>query len=561
MIDRRSFLAACSAVGLSQATSALGKAAALPEPVVKETQTAGADLAIVNAEIWTLNSKQPRAQAALVRGGRIVRVGSNQEVLGASKGARRFDAAGRTVVPGFYDSHTHLEISSYFFAGLEVDIHTPPLTTLEQILGRLRQMADRTPAGRWVVGRGSFGLSRNVTEMRFPTREELDSVSARHPVIAMAGLHCWSMNTLAFEALGLWDAQGAKALKWRNGHPRIGSDVARDANGVPTGVVTEMFDLLPHDLHTCEGRKAAIKSQCVPRFVSKGITSTATIPFFSDDLVITQELQAESALPLRMRYYFTVPFLYTIDEIVNMGIRPGFGDDMLRFGGVKMFVAGAGYNAKLESVTDFHFTPEDLEETVMKAHESGLQLLLHQAGSSLNATLAAVEKAQMRTPRAMRHRLEHFETLTPEEADRCKRLGVGVSITAPTERGEAGPHPTNPRYNMLIQKNLRPVSISDSTGTIPDFSPLRGLACVAAPLDEGGSSPRGETPSLEEALRMWTIWPAESVFEERDKGTVEIGKLGDFAVLSGSLANMQGGKLFDLEVDATILGGVVVSER
>jgi predicted amidohydrolase YtcJ len=536
----------------------------LAGPVFKQRPDLGGDLAIVNGRIWTMDPAKPRAQAALIRAGRIVMVGSNAEVQAQARGVRRMDAGGRTVVPGFIDSHTHLEIASYYYAGLQADVHSPPMMNVPQVLDTLRALAARTEPGRWVIGRGSFGAQNTFTEKRFPTREELDSVSTRHPVVFMGGFHGWSMNTLAFQKLRLWDPAEARELRWRDGRRKVGTDVARDAQGRPTGVVTEIFDLIPNDAHTYAEKREALRTQVVPNFSAKGITSTSTIPLFDDDMLVIQELQAQGQLPMRVRYYPTVPAMISLESVRQFALSPGFGDDMLRFGGIKIFVAGAGYDAQFKPVTDIKWTQDELDDIVWRAHSQGLQILLHQAGASLKNTLEAVEKAQARMPFDLRHRLEHYSTLTPEEMVRMRRLGMKVAITAPAGRGArpAGwaSQPV-PRYRTMIEQGLEPVAISDATGTVPVFSPMIGIGGMVASPQEGGSAPVGQSPDLEDAIRMFTLWAARSTFEENAKGSITPGKLGDFAILDRDLAGAKATDLFDVKVDATVLGGRTVFER
>ncbi|WP_395671154.1 amidohydrolase [Phenylobacterium sp.] len=557
---RRDFITGAAGAGLAGPAMAQQ----LASTVVKQKPDLGTDLAILNGRIWTMDPSRPRAQAALVRAGRIVHVGSNAEVQGMARGVRRIDAGGRTVVPGFIDSHTHLEIASYYYAGLQSDVHSPPMTSVPQILGVLRAQAARTEPGRWVIGRGSFGLQNLLAEKRFPTRLELDTVSERHPVVFMGGFHGWSMNTMAFKMLKLWDPAEAREIRWRDGRRKVGTDVARDADGRPTGVVTETFDLIPNDAHTYAEKREALRTQVVPNFSSKGITSVVTIPLFDDDMPVVQELQAQGQLPMRVRYYPTVPAMISLESVRQFALSPGFGDDMLRFGGIKIFVAGAGYDAALKPVTDLKWTQEELDDVVWRAHKQGLQILMHQAGDSLRNTLAAVEKAQARLPRDLRHRLEHYSTLTPEEMVRMRRLGMKVAITAPNGRGArpAGwaAQPV-PRYRTMIEQGLEPVAISDATGTVPFFSPMLGIGGMVASPQEGGSAPAGQSPDLEDAIRMFTQWAANSIFEGDAKGSITPGKLGDFAILDRDLTTTKAADLFDVKVDATVLGGRPIFER
>ena len=520
------------------------------------------DLALTNASIWTMDPARPRARALLVRNGRIALIGSDAEVRAAARRAPHIDAAGRSVVPGFIDSHTHMETASEFYGSLHLDVHVPPMQSLQQLFDAIRKRASETKEGRWIIARSSYGFDAGVQERRFPTRLELDSISSTHPIVILAGLHCGMLNTLAFQRLGLWTADDVARLRWKDGRRRIGTDVARDSNGLPTGVVTEMFDLLPSTAYTHEERRSAIRTQATRQFVSKGITSVLTMPFNSDDLVADQELQREGDLPLRLRIYHIVPQLVSLDSLRDCGMVAGQGDDLYRFGGIKLFVAGAGQNAYGKVLSDMKWTQEELNDTLYRAQCAGFQVLMHEEGhESFELALNAAENAQRLTPRALRHRLEHYAELeSVEEMARVRRAGMRVTITSLFDRGVRYDD-YRPRYATLIREGLEPVAISDATGTMPTFGPLLGIASMVAPESEGGTAPRGEAPGLEDAFRMWTSWAASGQFEEQDKGSIAVGKLGDFAVLSGDLDKQVGGALFDLRVDATILGGKTVYQR
>jgi predicted amidohydrolase YtcJ len=517
------------------------------------------DLAITNASIWTMDAARPRASAALVRNGRIAYVGSNAEVRAAAGSIPRFDAAGRTVVPGFVDSHTHFETACKFYGSLHLDVHVPPIQTLRQMFDAVRKRVAEVKEGQWIIGRSSYGFDTGLREKRFPTRLELDAISTTRPIVILAGLHCAMLNTLAFKQLGLWTADEVRNLRWKDGRLRIGTDVARDSAGLPTGFVTEIFDLLPAEAYTVEERRNAFKTQAIGAFIAKGITSILTMPFQSDDLVIDQELQREGKLPLRLRVYHIVPLVASLDSLFDCGLSAGQGNDLYRFGGVKFFVAGAGQDAYGKVLSDLKWSQAELNETLFRAHCAQFQVLLHEEGhESFEMAMNAVENAQRHRPLALRHRLEHYAELeSVEEMARVRRTGMRVTITVPFDKGVRYPD-YHPRYATLIREGLEPVAISDATGTMPNFSPMQGIAAMVAPENEGGVAPKGESPSLEDAVRMWTSWAASAQFEEHDKGSITPGKFGDFAVLSGDLDKHKGGALFDLGVDATILGGKIV---
>jgi predicted amidohydrolase YtcJ len=202
-----------------------------------QAQTRGAtgDLAIINARIMTLETTQPKAEAALVNGGRIALVGSNDDVKSAARDARVFDAGGRTVVPGFIDAHCHMEVTAAALMYC-ADVHTPPLKNIPEIQAALRAWAARVPPPQWIVGRGDFSFENDIVEKRLPNRLELDAVSTDRPVMVFAGRHITIVNTRGLKEMGVWEPDSKL--------PR-GTLVHRDATGVPTGICTEVFYFQP----------------------------------------------------------------------------------------------------------------------------------------------------------------------------------------------------------------------------------------------------------------------------------------------------------------------------
>ena len=513
----------------------------------------GSELALVNAKILTMEREQPEAEAALVRGGRIVLVGSNDRVRVEASSALTFDAAGRVVVPGFVDAHCHFEMTC-LAASYQAACHTPPLASLRQILDVLGAKARETPPGKWVIGRGSFALAAEVVEKRLATRQDLDAVTQDHPLVLFAGFHVAMLNTRALKEFGLWDPDAK---------PPRGSIVHREPSGAPTGVATEVWDLLPP--YSFEEVRTAVKAQARELFVSKGTTSISTIPYSADDIRADRELQAAGELPLRLRIYYHVPHAISLDALLATGLISGAGDDMFRLGGIKIFVDGTAHDGLGNPVEDYKWTQEELSDFVSRAHAAGIQLIMHvlSRGALLMAA-TAVEEALRRNPRPHRHRVEHggdhLDRL--EDMRRLRELGIRV-VTTPHFGRRRRSELRTPRFRTLIEEGLEPIAVTDATGTVPgSSSPLFNMACAVAARGEGGGAPGPEEAvTFEEALRMHTLWAAHGGFEEQDKGSIAAGKLGDFAVLSEDPRGRPGRELFDLKVDATILGGEVVYER
>lgn len=509
-----------------------------------------ADLALVNGRLITLEAAQPQAEAALVRAGRIVQVGSTREILAMARDVPVFDCAGRVVVPGFVDGHAHVEYTCLALTRC-FSCPTPPFRSLAEIAAGLSAWVERTPPGEWVIARTSFGLQHKVAEGRLFTRHELDELTTAHPLVVLSGMHVAMLNTRGLHALGLWE---------RVDNPPVGVTIHREPAGTPSGVATEVWDRLP--AFPRDVVIDALRQKARELFVANGVTTVHNLPYSADDILAVQELQAAGELPLRLRFYYHVPHQIALDDLLAMGLRPGFGDEVLRYGGIKIFIDGIGHDGYGTPLWDVKWTREELFEFVRRAHAAGQQLWMHVLRpESLRLGADAVEAALRAHPRAHRHRLEHSADIVQEDADieRLRALGIRVvttpqflySVARPRERSPN----QRPRWRALIDRGFDVIGSSDSTGTVPDgISPLFNIGCALlhAP---------GAPISVEEALRMFTIWPAAGAYEEQEKGTLAPGKLGDFAVLSADPREVAPEDVFDLRVEATILGGEVVFER
>ena len=167
------------------------------------------NLAVVNARLLTVNTSQPTAQAVLVRNGRITHVGTTGDVKARAEGAEVFDVGGRTVVPGFIDAHTHIEVAlSHDVVGGR---SRPAAQKHSKIQNALAAKAAATPKGQWVIGRAGFNLEDSLPEKRLPTRQDLDEVSQDHPVIIFSGRHISMLNTRALKEIGMGRGHGEAA--------------------------------------------------------------------------------------------------------------------------------------------------------------------------------------------------------------------------------------------------------------------------------------------------------------------------------------------------------------
>ena len=244
---------------------------------------------------------------------------------------------------------------------------------------------------------------------------------------------------------------------------------------------------------------------------------------------------------------------------------------MMRIGGVKIFVNGIHSDGMGNTMPDYKRTEEELTEFVGRANRGGVQLMMHTLGSeAVRFGAKAIESAVGASPdRSHRMRLEHGAdaALTAEDMDRLANSGISLVATPQflySAGGRlAGAGPASTPLRSLIDRGFEIIGASDSTGTVPDgIAPLFNIACAVSRRTIDGSliDPQ-EAITAEEGLKMFTLWAAKGGNEDREKGSIEVGKLGDFAILSDDPREVPPEGLFDVKVDATILSGQVVFER
>ncbi|MCD6263654.1 amidohydrolase [Candidatus Bathyarchaeota archaeon] len=500
-----------------------------------------------------------RDGAVVISGSRIVEVGPAGEV-DVPRGAEVIDAAGRTVMPGFIDAHTH-------FMGLGVRT----LTTLDlsgtrsisEVLSLVRERLAGMPRGTWLLGRG-WDESKWV-ERRYITKRDLDPVSPENPValVRVCG-HLITLNTRALQA--------AKITRETPDPP--GGKIDRDpVTGEPTGVLRDA-GMLVYKVIPPTPKEMSLKGlrKACEIALSLGCTSIHEAGMDANGFRTYQTALEEGLLTVRA---YVMPRGTMIEALEGLGVRTGFGNEHLKIGSVKFILdgsMGAHTAALFEPYADdpstsgiFVTPPEKLREMVMKAHSLGMQVAIHAIGDrGIEEALNALEAALEEEPREdHRHRIEHCEVLTEDQIARIKRLGVIASMQ-PNFVGEwsqpggmyeerLGPvrlRRNNP-YRRLLDEGIK---VSFGSDCMP-FHPLYGLwSAVNHPIEESRIT-------LEEAVRCYTLDAAYASFEEDLKGSLEPGKLADIIILSEDLASIPPEKIRDVKVDMTMVGGKVLYGR
>ena len=525
-----------------------------------------ADTVIRNANVITINPAQPHASAVAVLNGRIVAVGDGADVSSlVGPNTQVLDLTGKTVLPGFIDAHIHV-LNSGIRHVMAADCD---LTSISAIHDALSERAAATPAGQWVQG---FKFDDTKTaEDRFLFKEDLDAVSAHHPImVAHRAGHIYYLNTAALEAAGFnnetEDPPGGRLGR----NPDTG-----EINGVvyERAIEPVRFGLIPPE--TPEIRRQGLTTIC--RMLTRaGLTSVHDARVVQEELATYQEGRDAGDLSLRVYVLMYYPHFPALREA---GLKTGFGDDMLRLGGIKMVADGAiaartAYLSEPYIGSDcdhgiLAMEADEIEENVMQMHEAGFQVCIHANGDvAIDMVTRAYEKAQAAYPRPdPRHRVEHCPLVNPEILNRMHRLGNIATpfCTYVYHHGEKMPFYGEERLQwMFAQRSFIDYGVH-STGATDyppgPFEPLLGIqSCVTRTDSRGNLWGPNQKISVDEALKLYTINGAYASFEEELKGSIEAGKLADFVVLGADPRAVDPLTIKDIPVERTIVGGRTVFE-
>ncbi len=532
-----------------------------------------ADLLLFNGQVYTMDPDRPQAQAIAVAGNRIVAVGRDDELRPLlPPGGQAVDLGGRAVIPGLIDAHVHFGWHSLAVFQNQVDLDNVP--TKAEALARVAEAVSQKPPGTWVRGRG---WNKNVwREAGFPTAADLDAVAPEHPVaLADKSHHTLWVNSRALALAGVTaEIQDPP-----------GGEIIRDKGGQPTGILLETAEELVQraipepgvDTFVEALRQGSVEAQ------SLGLTGFHD-PGHPKVLAALQVLRNRGELGLRALVH--VPG-EDLEAAAELGLRSGFGDELLRIGGVKIFADGAlgpqtahmlaPYQGTADNLGIPTHPAEELEALVRRAHEAGLSVAIHAIGDAANRTvLDAIEKAQGPRPKAqgisLPNRIEHVQLLHAADVPRLAARGVVASmqpIHATSDMEMAERH-----WGRRCELAYAWRSVLDSGATlafgsdcpIETLDPLAGIhAAVTRRRADGSPGREGWIPdqrlTVAEAVHAYTLGAARASGEAGVKGSITAGKLADLVILSHDIFQIEAMEILDARVDGTIFDGKVVYSR
>ncbi|MBI3681888.1 MAG: amidohydrolase [Acidobacteria bacterium] len=531
-----------------------------------------ADLVLHNGKIWTVNPKQPLAQAVACLDGRILAVGSNEEIAAlAGKNTRVVDLNGLLLLPGFNDAHVHFFTGGTRLGGVQLR----DAKSEQEFRDRIAAFAGKQPKGRWITG-GDWD-HENFTPARLPTRRLIDGVTPDHPVfVNRLDGHMALANSAALKLAGVT----------RETPDPPGGMVVRDQEGEPTGVLKDSaMEAVDRVMPSPSPEEIVDAVRAAMRYASQhGVTSVQDVSASPGILSVYQDLLARGELTVRI--YGLQP-LRVWQRLAGVGIKAGFGGDKLRIGGLKGFSDGslgsttawffdpyadAPGNTGLPS--DEMIPPEKMKDNVLGADEAGLQLALHAIGDRANqAVLEMFEEAIRRHgPRDRRFRIEHAQHLRPQDIARFAKAGIIASMQ-PYHAIDDGRWAEKRIGAVRARSTYAFRSLLDAGATlafgsdwfVAPIDPILGIYAAVTRRTLDGKRPDGWVPeqkiTVEEAVRAYTMGSAYASFEERFKGSIEAGKAADLAVLSEDIFAIPAERIEQVKVVLTVMDGRVVFRR
>lgn len=528
-----------------------------------------ATLVLIHGKVWTGIASSPEAEAVACLGSRIVAVGDDAAVrkwIGPD--TKVIDLRGRRLVPGFNDAHVH------FFSGGQnlSSVQLRDARTEAEFRARIAAFASKLPAGRWITG-GEWD-HENWTPARLPTRQLVDPVTGDHPLlVSRLDGHMSLANGVTLKLAGIT----------RKTDDPPGGAIVRDANGEPTGVLKDAAQELAERVMPAPGEEEIAEAvRAAMRYANeRGVTSVQDMSAEPAVLRVYEKLLHAGALTVRISGHQP---LADWKRLADIGVTSDFGGDKLHIGGLKGFADGS-----LGSTTALFFHPyldapntsglasagmipeSKMRDRILAADRAGLQVAVHAIGDKANATILDMyELAEKQNgPRDRRFRIEHAQHLRRQDIPRFAALHVIASMQPyhAIDDGRwaakrVGPEVLKGTYAFRSLLDSGAVLAFGSDWDVAPMDPILGIYAAATRRTLDGKNPGGWYPEqkigVAEALRAYTYGSAYASFEEGVKGTVETGKLADFAVLNGDILAIAPEKIEAVKVALTVFDGRVV---
>jgi hypothetical protein len=535
-----------------------------------------AELVLKNGIIYTVNESQPTAEAVAIKYGKIVFVGSNADAKKYEvKGVRVIDLKGRTVMPGLADAHYH-------FAGVglrELNLNLEGTTSLEDFLARVKARVDKAKPGEWVTGRG--WIETFWKPQVFPTRADLDRIAPNNPVyLTRADGHGAVANSAAFNIAGIN----------RETDSPFGGEIMKDKQtGEPNGMLLDRAQSLVGRHIPRESREQIEQALILAdkRSTALGWTQVQDAGVSFDQIELVKKLYSEGKLKIRLYEAIRGPGA-DAQRLLREGAITGLYDNRLTVRTIKVSIDGALGSkgaALLDNYAD-HDTAgfltqkeEDVMPMLKEALKKNIQVEVHAIGDRANRTILdwyeaafdAVPPIQRQERSDPRWRIEHAQIVHPDDIPRFAKLKIIPSMQPSHAIGDLhfapsrlGPERLKGAYAWQTFIKQGNVIAGGSDAPVERGEPMIEFYAAVARRDQKGFSGEGWHPeekvTREQALKMFTIWAAYAAFEEKQRGSIEPGKLADLTVLSADIMKIPEPEILKTKCVMTVINGEIVFE-
>lgn len=534
-----------------------------------------ADVVLVNGIVLTLDPAGSRAGAVAVRDGEVLAVGSSRSIAELAGNRTRFvDLHGRTVLPGFVESHNHPAFFGLTLAA-QVDAGTPPNEKIADIADRVAEAAREEPPGGWI--RGYRYDDTLLTDRRHPTRRDLDAAAPNHPVVLthISGHFCVA-NSAALREVGIA----------RDTPDPVGGSIARGESGEPTGLLVEAAAFMVSSRIGQDGDALSEALLLADReYRANGVTTVhdtgVGLLGGPAELTAYRRLTAQGALTTRVRGYLFHELLPGLGDGVLSPLEAGaagLGDDRFALTGIKIVADGSlqgltgcladGYTCAPDERGMMLLDPSELSRRISTLDAAGWQVAVHGNGdAAIDAITDAYARLGAPGGTGRRHRIEHCQTVRADQLDRMAEHEVLASFFIKHVYYWGDRH-RDVFLGPQRARNISPLSSASARGVrfglhsdtpVTPVPPLEGIWCAVARTTRDGEHLGPEQAvDIDTALRAYTLDAAYLAGEERRKGSIEPGKLADFTVLSLDPTRVPADELLSLSVEATLVGGEVV---
>jgi hypothetical protein len=522
-------------------------------------------LIIHNAKIYTQNPAHAFSAALAIDHGYIVAVGSDDEILNAFHTQNKFDAQGFALIPGLTDSHIHL--ATYALALQKVDCET---RSKIECLQRVAERVITALPGEWILG---HGWNQNIWADSYGNKGQLDEIAPHHPVyLTHKSLHCSWVNSQALHFVGID----------RNTPDPAGGRIGRLENGDPNGILFETASDLVENCLPEPALEQVIKAilSVQPVLWRMGLTG---VHDFDGNRCFSALQVIHQLDELKLRVLKSIPMEH-LSQAISIGLRTGFGDNLLRIGSVKLFADGAlgpHTAAMLQPYSDdpansgiLMMDAEELFEVGQKAASNGISMAIHAIGDRANhevlnayAQLREFEKSlKIFSNHQLRHRIEHVQIIHPDDVGRLSELNIVASmqpIHATSDMVMADQFwgtRSALAYAWREQISRGATIVFGSDAPVESPNPFWGIhAAVTRCRADGSPGKQGWYPkqrlTVSEAIRGFTSTPAFAAGLEEKAGKIAPGHFADLTILNENPYTCPPPDLLNIHPLATMVGG------